>query len=110
MKQLTKTLFITIFIISTSSCSSLSPYKVPIVQGNIWEEDDIKKIKVGLTKDQVEFIFGTAVVKDPFRDYRWDYFNSVQIGEKLIQENKLTIYFDNNGLVERWIIEKLSDN
>jgi outer membrane protein assembly factor BamE len=109
MKQLTTTFFITIFIMSTTSCSSFSPYKVPIIQGNIWEEDDIEKIKVGLTKDQVEFIFGAAVIKDPFRDYRWDYFNSVQIGEKVMQENKLTIYFDNNGLVERWIIEKLSD-
>ena len=107
MKQYANKFFIIILSIFLGSCSSLSPYKVPIIQGNIWEEDDIKKLEVGLTKDQVEFIFGSAVILDPFRDYRWDYFNSVQIGEKLVQENKLTIYFDANGFVERWIIEKL---
>lgn len=107
MKQYANKFFIIILSIFLGSCSSLSPYKVPIIQGNIWEEDDIKKLEVGLTKDQVEFIFGSAVILDPFRDYRWDYFNSVQIGEKLVQENKLTIYFDTNGFVERWIIEKL---
>ena len=107
MKQYANKFFIIILSIFLESCSSLSPYKVPIIQGNIWEEDDIKKLKVGLTKDQVEFIFGSAVVIDPFRDNRWDYFNSVQIGENLVQENKLTIYFDTNGFVERWIIEKL---
>ena len=90
---------------STTSCSSFSPYKVPIIQGNIWEEDDIEKIKVGLTKDQVEFIFGTAVIKDPFRDYRWDYFNSVQIGEKMMQENNelrdlLAVKYDRETLEE----------
>ena len=45
MKQLTTTFFITIFIISTSSCSSLSPYKVPVLQGNIYEDEDLKKLE-----------------------------------------------------------------
>ena len=110
MKQYINKLFITVLYITLSSCSSLSPYKVPIIQGNIWEEDDVEKLQVGLTKDQVEFIFGSAVIQDPFRDYRWDYFNSVQIGEDIVQEHKLTIYFDTNGIVERWVIEKLSDS
>ena len=106
MKQLTTTFFITIFIISTSSCTSLSPYKVPIIQGNIWEEDDIEKLNAGLTKEQVQFIFGTAVIIDPFRTSRWDYINSVQIGEKIVQENKLTVFFNEDDLVEEWILEK----
>ena len=35
------------------SCTSLSPYKVPVLQGNIFEEEDIEKLSEGLTKDQV---------------------------------------------------------
>ena len=106
MKQLTTTFFIAIFIISTSSCSSLSPYKVPILQGNIYEDEDLEKLQEGLTKEQVQYIFGTALIQDPFRDSRWDYFNSVRVGEKVMTENKLTIYFNENGLVESWIVEK----
>jgi outer membrane protein assembly factor BamE len=109
MKQLASIFFITIFIISISSCSSFSPYKVPVLQGNIFVDEDLEKLSEGLTKEQVKFIFGTALIQDPFRESRWDYFNSVKVGERTIVENKLTIFFDENHLVESWIVEK-SDN
>ena len=109
MKQLASIFFITIFIISISSCSSFSPYKVPVLQGNIFSDEDLEKLSEGLTKEQVKFIFGTALIQDPFRESRWDYFNSIKVGEKTIAENKLTIFFDENHLVESWIVEK-SDN
>lgn len=109
MKQLTTITFILATIFVVSSCSSLSPYKVPILQGNIFEEKDIEKLEKGLNKEQVQFIFGTALIKDPFRQSRWDYFNSVQIGEQIITESKLTIFFNNDNLVESWIIEKSSE-
>lgn len=106
MKQLTSALFLSVFIISMSSCSSLSPYKVPVLQGNIFEDEELEKLEEGLTKEQVQFIFGTALIQDPFRQSRWDYFNSVTVGEKVVTENKLTIFFNENDLVESWIIEK----
>ena len=109
MKQLASIFFITIFIISISSCSSFSPYKVPVLQGNIFEDEDLEKLSEGLTKEQVKFIFGTALIQDPFRESRWDYFNSIKVGDKTIAENKLTIFFDENDLVESWVVEK-SDN
>ncbi len=109
MKQLASIFFITIFIISMSSCSSLSPYKVPVLQGNIFADEDLEKLSEGLTKEQVKFIFGTALIQDPFRESRWDYFKSIKVGEKIIAENKLTIFFDENDLVESWVVEK-SDN
>ena len=88
MKQLTTTFFIIIFI---SSCSYLSPYKVPVLQGNIYEDEDLEKLKEGLTKEQVQYIFGTALIQDPFRDSRWDYFNSVRVGEKAVSYTHLTL-------------------
>jgi outer membrane protein assembly factor BamE len=108
MKQLPSIFFVSIFILSLSSCSSLSPFKVPVLQGNIFSDEDMEKLEEGLTKEQVQYIFGTALIQDPFRDSRWDYFNSVTVGEKVITENKLTIYFNENGLVESWIVEKSS--
>ena len=109
MKQLASTFFILLVTISMSSCSSLSPYKVPVLQGNIFEDEDLEKLSEGLTKEQVKFIFGTALIQDPFRESRWDYFNSIKVGERTIVENKLTIFFDENHLVESWIVER-SDN
>ena len=89
------------------SCTSLSPYKVPVLQGNIIDEDDISKIKEGLTKEQIQFIFGTAIIKDPFHSSRWDYYYSIQIGDNLIENKKLTIFFNADSLVESWISEEL---
>ena len=109
MKQLASTLFILIVITTISSCSSLSPYKVPVLQGNIFEDVDLEKLSEGLTKEQVQFIFGTALIQDPFRTSRWDYFNSVTIGNEVVAENKLTIYFNEDDLIESWVIEKSSE-
>jgi outer membrane protein assembly factor BamE len=109
MKQLASTFFILTVIIAISSCSSLSPYKVPVLQGNIFEDEDLEKLSEGLTKNQVQFIFGTALIQDPFRDSRWDYFNSVTVGNEIITENKLTIFFDEDGLVQSWVIEKSTE-
>lgn len=109
MKQLASTFFILIVIITISSCSSLSPYKVPVLQGNIFEDEDLEKLSEGLTKEQVQFIFGTALIQDPFRTSRWDYFNSVTVGNEVVAENKLTIYFNEDDLVESWVIEKSSE-
>jgi outer membrane protein assembly factor BamE len=109
MKQLASTLFILIVIITISSCSSLSPYKVPVLQGNIFEDEDLEKLSEGLTKEQVQFIFGTALIQDPFRTSRWDYFNSLTVGNEVVAENKLTIYFNEDDLVESWVIEKSSE-
>ena len=49
MKQVMKNKFSNIFYIFIAtflinSCSALSPYKVPILQGNIFEEEDIEKL------------------------------------------------------------------
>ena len=109
MKQLASTLFTLIVIITISSCSSLSPYKVPVLQGNIFEDKNLEKLSEGLTKEQVQFIFGTALIQDPFRTSRWDYFNSVTVGSEVMAENKLTIFFDEDDLVESWTIEKSSE-
>ena len=97
------------FILFLVSCSSISPYKVPILQGNIIDEEDISKLEGGLTKEQIQFIFGTAIIKDPFHSSRWDYYYSIQIGDNLIENKKLTIFFNENNQVESWINEELDD-
>ena len=97
-------LFIVIFF---AACSSLTPYKVPVLQGNLFEEKDIDKLSAGLTKDQVQFILGTALIKDPFHSQRWDYYYSVKVGTEILSERKISILFDENNLVDSWTIEEI---
>ena len=100
IKNFLNKFFAYFLVLIIASCSSLTPYKVPILQGNIFDEDDMSKLSEGLTKEQVQFIFGTALIKDPFHSYRWDYYYSIQVGDELLDEMKLSINFNNDGLVD----------
>ena len=97
-------LFMVVFFIS---CSSFTPYKVPVLQGNLFEEKDIDKLSEGLTMDQVQFILGTALIKDPFHSQRWDYYYSVKVGTEILSERKISILFNENNLVDSWTIEEI---
>ena len=96
------TTFLLILIIS--ACSSFSFYKVPITQGNIFEDEDIEKLQVGQSMNQVQFILGSPMIKDPFHSNRWDYLNLVTIGDEKIVEKKLIVIFDDENLLSSWKI------
>lgn len=114
MKQDKKTstifkFFSILVLLNLIACSSIAPYKVPILQGNIFEEEEIEKLSVGLSKEQVQFILGTALIKDPFHSNRWDYYYSVQVGENLVNQKKLSVNFDSNSLLDSWTLEELEN-
>ena len=107
-KKYTKNFSYLCVVIFFISCSSLTPYKVPVLQGNLFEEKDIDKLSAGLTKEQVQFILGTALIKDPFHSQRWDYYYSVKVGTEILSERKISILFDENNLVDSWTIEEIN--
>ena len=109
IKNFLNKFFAYFLVLIIASCTSLTPYKVPILQGNIFDEDDMSKLSEGLTKEQVQFIFGTALIKDPFHSNRWDYYYSIKVGDELLDEMKLSINFNSDGLVDNWTIEDLSE-
>ena len=108
MKQLIVFTFIFSFLFITG-CTSLSPYKVPVLQGNIIEDKDIQKLRPGLTKDQVLYILGTPLASSPLQSTRWDYFYSIKIGNQNFGERKLTLLYDSDNLLDSWNLEDAID-
>lgn len=51
-------------------------YKQNIQQGNALEQDDLDKLELGMSKNQVNFLLGTPAIQDPFNQDRWDYISS----------------------------------
>ena len=78
-----------------------SPYRPTIQQGNFVSEEMLAQLKVGMTQDQVRFIFGTPLLTDPFHGQRWDYPFRLAKGNGEITTSRVIVYFA-DGKVERY--------
>ena len=54
-------------------CGCQIVYKLPTRQGNVYDQKDLQKIQLGMTREQVHFVLGTPIATSPFREDRWDY-------------------------------------
>ncbi|MFW9608685.1 MAG: outer membrane protein assembly factor BamE, partial [Aquaspirillum sp.] len=50
----------------------LSPHAIDIQQGNAITQDQVDKLRPGMTRQQVQAIVGTPLLKDMFHANRWD--------------------------------------
>ncbi len=79
--------------------SIVTPYKIDIQQGNIITQEMVDQLRPGMTKRQVTFVMGTPLVRDPFNQDRWDYVYSYQPGGGVRGQERITMYFENDLLV-----------
>jgi outer membrane protein assembly factor BamE len=77
---------------------SLVPHKIDIQQGNLITPEMRDKIKVGMSAAIVRSILGTPLITDPFHAGRWDYVYTLQQGGKLVDKQRLTLYFEDEHL------------
>jgi len=84
-----------------SACSNFSfpgVYRVDVQQGNIIEQDQVQKLAVGMTRAQVQFVMGSALVTDTFNPDRWDYFYSLRDGHGKLEQEHLKLVFAGDAL------------
>jgi len=91
---------ITFASLSITGCSidQLRVYKINVQQGNALEQKDIQRVKMGMNKRQVEFLLGSPMLIDPFREDRWDYVFYFKPGYGKAQKARLTLWFDNDQI------------
>jgi outer membrane protein assembly factor BamE len=76
-------------------------YRLNISQGNIVEEEDLDKVELGMTRNQVRFLLGTPMVADSFHQDRWDYVYFVKIGRNDATGKRwVTVVFDGDTVSE----------
>jgi len=100
MHKLAPSLIIALFLL-LSACTSLlpEPHKLDIQQGNRIKQEDISKLKPGMTRKQVTFILGTPLLKDGFHNNRWDYIDYFKPGKGDLRQSRITLTFDNDLLI-----------
>lgn len=83
------------------SFRSLGVYKLDINQGNYITQDQVAKLKQGLTKQQVRAILGTPLITSAFRENRWDYVYEFQRQGVTTEHRKFAVFFTDDKLA-RW--------
>lgn len=86
-------------VCSTFLLTSCSVYKIDVQQGNTLEEKKVARLVPGMSQQQVQFLMGSPMLKDPFHPNRWDYVYSITPGGGEMQKHHLTLYFENRILV-----------
>lgn len=84
-----------------ASCSYIhfpTAYKMDIRQGNYITTEMRDKLKIGMSRTQVKFVMGTPMISDVFHANRWDYVYRMEHADKLVEEQRLTVYFDGETL------------
>lgn len=55
-------------------------YRIDVPQGNFLDERDVKKLRVGMTKEQVIYVLGNPLVQDAFDNDTWYYVYDMKRG------------------------------
>jgi len=79
----------------------LGIYKLDINQGNFLAQDQVDKLKVGQTPQQVRAVLGTPLIMSPFRPDRWDYVYEFKRQGRPVEQRNFTVYFVDAKLA-RW--------
>ncbi|VAW95936.1 hypothetical protein MNBD_GAMMA23-1214 [hydrothermal vent metagenome] len=88
----------TFLFLSLTACSA---YKIDIQQGNTIEADKLNQLKAGMSKQQVQFLMGTAMLIDPFHPQRWEYVYSFRKGgEDIMKRKRVTLTFKDGVLAK----------
>ena len=84
-----------------AGCSSVPslPYKIEVQQGNVITQEMVDKLKPGMTRSQVRFALGSPMISDAFHDNRWDYVYRLEQEGRLVEQRKLTVFFEDEKLV-----------
>lgn len=65
--------------LSLSACSNWI-YRIDVPQGNFLDENDVDKLRVGMTKEQVIYVLGRPILKDAFDKDTWYYVYKMKRG------------------------------
>jgi outer membrane protein assembly factor BamE len=98
-----KLIVVSVLLVSCSGVSmpklpSFTAHKMEINQGNMVTPEMRHKLKLGMTRSQVQSILGTPLVNDAFHTSRWDYVYRLEKKGKLLEKQRMTLYFEGERL------------
>ena len=78
--------------------SWLTPHRIDIQQGNVVTQEQVDRIKPGMSRLQVRDVLGTPLLTDAFHADRWDYIFTLRQSGREPQRRNVVLLFDGEVL------------
>lgn len=85
-----------------AGCAGFGVHRIDIQQGNLVTQEQVAKVKPGMSRLDVRTALGTPLLQDVFNGNRWDYYFSLDQSTKFgpfgrdKQQFKVTVMFEND--------------
>ncbi len=101
MKNIKFLICATLFL-ALSACGSrlFTVYKIDVQQGNALDAEQVEKVQIGMTKEQVQYVLGSPIITDSFHPDRWDYIYLFIPGYGEKERRHLSITFDRDEVID----------
>lgn len=93
-------LFLLALLAGCSKIGIFKPYYITLDQGNIFTQEQVDEIELGMSGRQVRFILGTPTIVDTFNPNRWDYLYTLTQQDKMSIKQHLVIIFENDKVID----------
>ena len=80
------------------ACSLPRVYRLSVQQGNVITQEMVDGIKPGMTHEQVAYIMGQPVIRNPFDEERWDYVYTLRVPGYVNERAKMSLFFTDGEL------------
>jgi len=91
------------------ACSFPGVFKINVQQGNIITQKMLDTLEPGMTKKQVHFVLGTAVLDSTFNPAQENYIYTYQKAGGKTEQQTIIVYYENN-IYQRYEGRLLEDN
>lgn len=81
-----------------ASCSLPRVYRLTVQQGNVITQEMVDSLKPGMTQEQVAYVMGEPVVRNPFDQQRWDYVYTLRVPRFVDDQARLSLFFEDGRL------------
>lgn len=91
-------LILSSLLLTLSSCAYFQPHHLTIEQGNLYTEQTLQRLKLGMTTAEVKDILGNPLLVNIFADNRLEYVYTLQKGGEAMHGKRVTCIFNQNRL------------
>ena len=72
----------------------VTPYRIPVQQGNVVTQEQVARLKPGMNRLQVRDALGTPLLTDTFHADRWDYIFTLRRPGTEPQRRSVVVFFE----------------